>query len=264
MHTHQIPVDSAPIYVEDTGGPGPAVMLLHGGFVSGREWRPQREAWDARWRLLVPDLRGHGRSARTPGVYSVERWSADMLMACARLGIERLVCVGHSLGGMVAQVMARRAPGLVAGVVLADTSYATRATLWDRAQVALAQVSLRLLSVKHIADASARQLGGRRRDVGPFVRQEMMRFADDRAHYLDLWGAVFDFDSRPWLDQVRCPALILVADDNNPTRGQAPRLCAGLGGPAHVRVIPRAGHMLHWDNPIDFNQAVEEFVDRVW
>lgn len=252
-------VDGVALACEDSGA-GPPLLLLHGGFVSRREWAPQVERLSGRFRLVRFDMRGHGDSERTPGEYSVERWAKDALGVMDALEIERCVCVGHSLGGMVAQVMARRAPERVAGLVLADTTYSTSSTAWESLQTMLSKGLLRLVSVERMAEMSARQLSARRPDVAPFIQREMSRHADDPAHYRELWRAVFDFDSRLWLAQIHCPALILVAEDNDATRRQAGEMATRISGPAHVELIPSAGHMLHWDNPEAFDEAIERFI----
>lgn len=243
------------------------LLWLHGGFVSHRAWRPQREYFQKSetshmWRHIYVDLCGHGASTRDPAHYDVECFARDMFVLLEALGVSEVVCVGHSLGGMVAQAMARQAPDLIRGVVLADTTYSTQSTLYEGVQTLLARAMFQVLSVEHVAKMSARQLGAIRPDVGPMIYTEMMTHAGDRAHFLAMWRAVFDFDSRAWLSLIECPVLLLLAAENKATRAQRAGFVKALHD-VEVVEIPHSGHMLGWDNPEAFNLAVERFVSRV-
>lgn len=245
-------------YVER--GHGPAVLWLHGGFVSHEAWAPQRDHFDgSAWRHIYVDLPGHGRSNRAASAYDVEVFASALLTMLENLNVSRAALVGHSLGGMIAQSMARQAPDRVACLVLADTTYSTTSTLLEQAQTALAAVSFKLLGIERIARASARQLSKNREDLKPFICAQMMQHADDLTAYRAMWDAVFRFDSRPWLSQLNLPVLLLLAEQNHATQRQVPGFLAALPH-ARAEQIPRAGHMLGWDNPEAFNAAVERFL----
>ena len=240
-------------------GSGEPILFMHGGFVSSKEWRPQVAALQDRWRLIVVDLRGHGESGRSKSGYKVEILARDMVRLLDRLGLESAFCVGHSLGGMVGQVMAREHAERVRALVLADTAFGISSTLWEGAQTWMARATFKVLSIKRIAQLSAAQLGARRPDVGPFIKAEMMQFARDKAHFHEILRAVTAFDSTPWLHEISCPTLSIVADTNQATRRQAVKMLDMIPS-CKLEIIPHAGHMLHWDNPHAFNHALEAFL----
>lgn len=242
-------------------GDGEPVLLMHGGFVSSREWRPQIEELQDRWRLIAVDLRGHGESARSRSEYAVPILARDMVRLLGRLGYDSAYCVGHSLGGMVGQVMAREHPERVRALVLADTAFGISSTLWEGAQTWMARATFKVLSIRRIAQLSAAQLGARRPDVGPFIEQEMMQFVSDKAHFYEILRAVTAFDSTPWLHEIQCPTLSIVAETNQATRRQAVRMLDMIPS-CKLEIIPHAGHMLHWDNPHAFNLALENFLNE--
>lgn len=243
------------------------VLWLHGGFVSHRAWEPQRDYFQRsetarHWRHIYVDVPGHGASSRDRRRYDVEEFASDLLALLDALEITEVVCVGHSLGGMIAQTMARRAPERIIAMVLADTTYSTQSTLREGAQTLLARALFRALSIEKIAKMSARQLSTIRPDVGPFIYTEMMTHAADREAFLAMWRAVFEFDSRAWISLIECPVLLLVAQENKATRAQRAGFIRAIQD-IEVVEIPRTGHMLGWDNPEAFNKAVEAFVERV-
>ena len=83
-------------------GEGPAVLFIHGILGSRRQWVPLVDKMDDDHRVVVPDLFGHGDSAKPLGDYSLSAHAATMRDLLDELGIERVTLVGHSLGGGIA------------------------------------------------------------------------------------------------------------------------------------------------------------------
>ncbi|WP_276357807.1 alpha/beta fold hydrolase [Cohnella caldifontis] len=118
--------DAVELRFEDRGGGFPLV-LLHGYCGDGRYWSEVVPALAAKYRVIVPDLRGHGGSPAPDGVYSMESLADDVIRLMDRLGIGRAFLFGHSLGGYVALALAERHPerllgfGLIHSTPLPDT-----------------------------------------------------------------------------------------------------------------------------------------------
>jgi pimeloyl-ACP methyl ester carboxylesterase len=111
----RVDVDGVGIQYEVTGQ-GPPVMLLHGFPDSGRLWRHQVPALaGAGFQVIVPDLRGYGRSDKPEAVeaYSMGVLAADVLAVLADLGIARSHVIGHDWGAALAWGLASLAPGSV-------------------------------------------------------------------------------------------------------------------------------------------------------
>jgi pimeloyl-ACP methyl ester carboxylesterase len=101
---------------------GVPLLLLHGFGNSARIWDDFAPAVAPHYRTLAIDLRGHGDSARDPeGRYDHLSMARDVEVVCERLGLARLVLVGHSLGGRVALRFAGRNPEKLAGLVIVDS-----------------------------------------------------------------------------------------------------------------------------------------------
>ncbi len=96
------------------------VVLVHGMGGEGHTWdRFATALIRAGRRVIVPDLRGHGRSAHTDS-YRFEEFGADLLRLCDRLDLTTIDLVGHSLGGYAASCVAIERPGLVRRLVLEE------------------------------------------------------------------------------------------------------------------------------------------------
>lgn len=256
-----MPTTAAPtvLLAHTVTGAGPPLLLLHGGLVSQAAWQPQVVHFASRCRMFTCDLRGHGASPRSTDPYSVALFAADVVALLDALGVERAVCCGHSLGGMVAQELAIAYPQRVRALILADTSYGTSTTPLEALGSRLARWSFALLSVAYLARLTAQVHGRRRPAVGPYLEQELRQHAAAKANYLNIWDAVFAFDSRARLASIACPTLILAGADNRQVHAQARRMQQTIPGAA-LTLLPNAGHMLHWDNTAGFNLIVERFL----
>lgn len=112
------------LFLRDTGGTGPVVLLVHGWlFASDLNWlRQYAPLARAGYRVLAADLRGHGRGLRSSEPFTFEDCADDLAGMLAALDVDRAVVVGYSMGGPVAQLLARRSPERVAGLVLCATA----------------------------------------------------------------------------------------------------------------------------------------------
>lgn len=100
----------------------PVVLCLHGLMRNSRDFGELAPLLATRYRLIVPDVRGRGLSARdpNPGNYQIPTYLKDVLTLLAGLGVVRSRIVGTSMGGLMAMMLAATQPGLVAGIVLND------------------------------------------------------------------------------------------------------------------------------------------------
>ncbi len=231
-------VGKARIYYE-TGGDGPAVVLLHGLSGSSRWWRKNTHALARSFRVYVVDLIGFGRSR---GQRFVLEETAGLIAAWMDgLGAERFHLVGHSMGGLVAAELAAQYPERVNRLVLVDAAAVPIGrTLFGsalRLVPAVAYMPLDFLPVL-VTDALR---------AGPLT---LLR-ASYAIHQADITA-----------DLARIAARTLIVWGEHDTllpveRGRA--LHQALPGSEFV-VMRRAGHNPMWDRAEEFNRAVEEFL----
>ncbi len=116
--------DRGEVFVRDSGGSGPVVLLLHGWmFASDLNWgRHYAPLAAAGYRVLALDLRGHGHGLRSSEPFRLTDCADDAAGLLAELGLRDVLAVGYSMGGPVAALLAQRAPDRVAGLVLCATA----------------------------------------------------------------------------------------------------------------------------------------------
>jgi 3-oxoadipate enol-lactonase len=246
-------------------GRGTPLLLLHGLMASGAMFDPLVEVLRDDFRLLIPDLRGHGQSGRVGGPYDVAAMAADLGVVMTDAGFARANVLGYSHGGAVAQVLARLRPETVAKLFLVCTYACNVATLREYFE-GVAMVSLlSVVSPRTVANLMLR-LG---RSSMPGMMAERIIWmtgiigANDRQKMRAAAKGLLTFDSRPWLKDISVPTLVIAgAEDKGVPARHFKALMFGIPG-ALGTVVQGAGHSLLWTHTAELaglirNHAVRE------
>jgi pimeloyl-ACP methyl ester carboxylesterase len=108
------------LHARRQAGDGRPAVLLHGLGAGGIVWQAFARRLAPSWRVLAPDLRGHGQSDKPPTGYSAFDYARDIDAMVRALGLGAVPVIGHSLGALVALALAARSPDLVTAAVLLD------------------------------------------------------------------------------------------------------------------------------------------------
>src|SRR5690242_6202009 len=104
----------------ETNTPGVPLVMLHGGSASWREFDNILPELAAHWHVFAPDFRGHGKSSWAPGTYRLQDFTDDTITFLRHCLAEPTFIFGHSLGGIVALLVAAQYPAGVRAVVVGD------------------------------------------------------------------------------------------------------------------------------------------------
>lgn len=118
---HFLNKDGVALAYEDTNTDLPAMILVHGCGYDHRSLAPQVESFRSSHRVIAVDLRGHGQSDAPRQDYTMTTFADDLVWLCDKLGLERPVMVGHSMGGNVILEMAARYPEVLSSLVMIDS-----------------------------------------------------------------------------------------------------------------------------------------------
>ena len=102
-------------------GEGEPLILIHGGSGSSMHWLYQVPELSKHYRVIVYDVRGHGKTDKPKQQYSIELFSEDLSELMNKLEIDEAHIIGHSLGGMIAQQFALNFPNRILSLVLTST-----------------------------------------------------------------------------------------------------------------------------------------------
>src|SRR6266540_2858960 len=202
------------------GGEGPPLLLVHGLGGAASNWMELAPLLAGRYRLLVPDLPGHGGSTALPAVSGLEPFADRVALVAEREGMLPAPVVGHSLGGMVVLRLALRRPGDVQAVVLAGAAGLSVGNVWGRQLLSIfTSVRQRRLAARYRGRVSRSPL--LRRLVFGFVSvpdpvgltdEAVEGFLAGQLLHTDVdsaWQALRRDDPRQELEHVRCPVLVL-------------------------------------------------------
>jgi 3-oxoadipate enol-lactonase len=240
-------------------GEGHPFLLLHGALISRSMWTLQLQVFSKSFQVITCDLPVHGTSPDLEGEYTIEALSQSVIRLLDGLKISHFHLCGHSLGGMVAQYLAVVYPERISKLVLAETSFGTRYSRWERLQTSLARSLLSVVPHTTLVNLSARRYGSLNDDVAQFIRKEMMTY--ERATTLRVMEAAFSFDGKAQLERITAPTLILVGSDNKIIHGQAKWMQKHIPN-ARLQIIPQAHHLPNLDNPEVFHNAVLNFLSE--
>ena len=244
----------------ERGGRGPTVVLLHGLADDHRLWRRVEPQLQRRYETIQVDLPGHGSSGPVPEGASIEWFADETAAALDSLGVREFVLVGLSMGGGVAQFVARAHPSRLRGLVLVSTSPvfddATRQRFMDRAALArregmapLPEPALRRWFTGPFLEAHARVVAATR---DAFLRTDPVNFA--RASHANA-----NRNSLPHLASVSCPVLYVAGADDVTNRGAQELFEEHLPN-VQVAILENASHLLPVEAPRAFLSLMERFL----
>jgi pimeloyl-ACP methyl ester carboxylesterase len=113
--------DGTPISFDVYGSGEPTLVFVHGWCCDARYWRMQVPHFSERYRVVTLDLAGHGHSGMIRSQYSMPAFGEDVKAVTEAIGADRVILVGHSMGGSVIAEAARLMPDRVTGLIGVDT-----------------------------------------------------------------------------------------------------------------------------------------------
>ncbi len=254
--THTIDVAGHSVTVHDTGpADAPALLLLHSLGTSAALWDPILPALTG-FRVLRPDMRGHGRTAATPGPYSIDLLAHDALAVLQHLGIDRVAVVGLSIGGLIAQQLAHLAPNRVASLVLMDTALAIPpARLWSERAA-----TVRAEGMAAVVDGVLARWLTPAAPAHTVEQLRLMILAAQREGYAACCEAIAAADLHLQSGHIGAPTLVIVgADDPATPVASAEALRATIPG-ARLEIIPNASHIPTAEQPAAIAAALIRFL----
>jgi 3-oxoadipate enol-lactonase len=196
------------------------LLLLHGWTATADlNWFRCYEPLRRGFRVLAMDLRGHGRGIRSRRPFRLEDCADDVAVLAAELGISKLIPVGYSMGGPVAQLTWRRHPHLVQGMVLCAT--ARRFSAGGAAERAFFSGVFGLSLAARVVPANLRlqlmdNIMRRRLEDGPLTEWAAAELrSNDPAAVLSAGSALGSFDSRPWVHRIDVPVSVVVTTEDH-------------------------------------------------
>lgn len=236
----------------------PVVVLLHSLGTDGRIWFGQVTALEDGHHVLIPDTRGHGRSAGGETA-DLDAWVADLRDLLDAAAVDRASLVGLSMGGVQALAFAARHADRVDSLLLADT-FAQLPPDIAAAKIDQLGGQVRELGMPAMAEAYVRDTFTQKPlpESAAVVRNAIANMSPDA--YLAAVRACFSARLDDELEHVQAPALVAWGTrDAKAPRSLSDALVAGLPS-ARLAEIPAAGHLSPLENPAGFNALMLDWL----
>lgn len=258
--------DDAELFYE-VRGKGPDIVLLH-PFPSSHEfWNGVVERIESRYRVLMPDLRGLGRSEPGEGAATMAKHAEDLEQLCRECAVGKAVFVGCSIGGYVLFEYWRRHRERVKSLVLCDTKAAAdsgdvqaqRLKTADEVMQRGPEFVIESMLPKLLGESTQRN----RPDVVAAARATMSHSTKEGIAAVQR-GMAERADSTATLANIDVATLVVGSDEDvlSP-RADMEKIAKGVRG-AELKMIGKAGHLAPFEQPEEFVRLLRQFLEKVY
>ncbi len=251
----------------DIAGSGPPVVLLHPFPVCREFWIPVSGFLSSRYRLIMPDLRGHGESSLGEGPATMAKHAADVARLMTAAGVDRAPIVGVSIGSYVMFEFWRQFRERVSALLLCNTKAGADSPEARAGRVQAAEDVLKkgtelffegMLS-KVLAETTRRS----RPDLVDGALRMMRKMSPEDVAEVQR-GMAERPDSIPTAQTITVPALIITGDEDTATGApEAEVMKQNIRG-SEMKVVAKAGHYSPWEQPQEVGRLLRQFLDSVY
>ncbi|AKT44014.1 alpha/beta fold hydrolase [Chondromyces crocatus] len=265
----RVNVRGCELYYEDSAARGQAVVFVHGVWMSGRFFQPQFLALGEQFRIVVPDLRGHGRSAQVPVGHTVPTYARDLRGLLETLKLDDVVLVGWSMGCMVIwDYIQQFGTQGIRGTVLVDQSPCDfKSDDWPFGAFDLPQLTAIMDLVQTNRDAFVHDFISLMGAEEPNDEQRQW-FFDEITRPSEAIASAILFDQtmrdyRPMLEHINVPTLVGCGrkDKLVPTAASE-HVARQIPGARHV-IFDNSGHCPFLDEPERVNEELARFIQSL-
>lgn len=273
-------LEDGEIYYEVKGDSERWLSFIHGAYASHKWWKFQVDEFSKDYKVLTLDLRGHGNSSPLSSKISLEKLTEDLHKLHKHLGIEEIVLIGWSLGGMVAMKYAILYPEMVKGLVLISTRMSKRR--FFKIRVTITNLMTRLISMldfmmltdfmerkpipdyeKEFKEALSKGLS---KDIPIDYLEEI---AKDflRSSFKESYGFIVKSVAEFWLDEsvrkIKAPTLIMVGDKDDRTPVKFSEEINSNIANSRLKIITNGSHYMIVEQPSIVNAEIKCFLKEI-
>jgi pimeloyl-ACP methyl ester carboxylesterase len=252
-------IDGIHLYYKDHGPKEHIPLIFIHGWISSSEfWRNQVTYFKDKRRIIVLDLRGHGQSDKPLGEYSIEQFSKDLHSFMKKMGIEKAILAGHSMGGMISLQFTLDYQEKVEKLILIDTvaktSYSfVRGLLFTFSQIALS-ISFESFMRYYLSSIFQKKY------PKALLEKMLEKVLKNPKHVAKTcYSSVKRFNVATELGKISVPTLIIIGSESFIPLKQAKYLEENILN-AELVVIEGAGHATPRETPKKISVAIEKFV----
>jgi len=247
-------------------GDGPPVVLLHPFPANHELWKPAAQTLITKYRVILPDLRGHGDSEAGEGPATMEKHAFDLARVLDDAAIGRAPFAGVSIGGYALFEFWRRFRGRVAGLMLCNTKAAADNVDGKAARLKAAEQVLERGTEEFFDETVKKLLGMTTQKSRPDLVDgalRMMKKMSPQDVAMVQRGMAQRPDSIPTLKTINVPTLLVTGDEDQMTGVAEAQLMHQHIAGSQIKIVARAGHYSPWEQPEEVGRVVRQFLDAL-
>jgi len=264
----KIAVNDLSVSYNDEGKSGdPVIIFIHGFPFNKSMWDKQMEALKHGYRVIAYDVRGHGGSDTGTEDFSIELFATDLLNLMDTLKIDKAMLCGLSMGGYIALNAVENYPDRFDALILSDTTCLADTSEAKEKRIKTIE-NIRKNGVEKFADESIKNLFAResfstkKKEIAAV--REMIVHTDEESLCKTLRAFYERKETCSKLSDIYVPVLIMVGEEDKITPLAAAQLMNEKIKESLLSIIRHAGHLSNIENPVEFNNQLEEFVSTVY
>lgn len=249
----------------DSYGEGVPIVFLHPWTTNGGIWYFQAFRFARTNRVVVIDHRGHGRSDKPRSGYSIQEHASDVIAVLDAAGVKKAILVGNSIGGMIAMQVNLDHPGRVLGNLILSSGTGLGEGMPKEAADAFRTNYEATFGALLEGAVSAKSKRERPEIVDVMkahylVESNFPRYVFDSS-FADPNG-VFNWNIKDRLKTIKAPTLVIAGEEDQATPVAANQMLADNIPGAAIRIVKDVGHFYQLERPMEFNEALREFVAK--
>ncbi|MEM7334045.1 MAG: alpha/beta hydrolase [Chloroflexota bacterium] len=240
------------------------ILFIHGHPFDHSMWNPQINAFYTNHRVVVPDLRGYGKSDGSSSVVLLDEMALDLAILLDELNIEHTIVCGLSMGGQIALEFAHLFQHRIKHLIICASTARPETPLSYRQRLAMAEGladdGMRPYCQKELKNFFSTSTFNNNKQVVEHVRTMILNTPPFGAAAANR-GRAERRDYTPTLKNLKVPTLILVGDEDVFTPISEAKYMADHIQNSQLHIMPNVGHMPNLEAAKSFNKVFKTFID---
>ncbi len=248
----------------DVFGSGPPVLLLHPFPVCREFWSPVSKFLSSRYRLILPDLRGHGDSGLGEGSATMQKHAADVARVMDAAGVDRAPMIGVSIGGYVIFEFWRQFRERASGLVLCNTKAGADSPEARAGRLQAADDVLKKGTEVFFESMLEKVFGGSTRQSRPDLVEDALRMMRKMSpeDVADVQRGMAERpDSMETAKTISVPTLLITGDEDLMTGIKEAEIMKKNIRGSEMKIVAKAGHYSPWEQPQEVGRLLRQFLD---
>ncbi len=253
-------------FIKEATPPAKTIVFIHGFPFNKNMWITQLESLPPHISGIAVDVRGHGNSTMGHGFFSIDVFARDLLVFLKKLGIDKAIVCGISMGGYVALRAYQIQPQLFSGLILSDTNAvadnnAAKLKRFDSIQSVLRN-GKRAFSIGFVNNVFSPKSLVENNEAVDLIKSSIRRNTESSI-CATLLALASRTDTTESLKDISVPTLVIRgAEDNITTKEQSETLASNIPDSSYVE-IPECGHLPNLEDTETFNREMNTFLERI-